>query len=84
MRQTKATPRQLRRRKNNRTKIGLNTHTNNDQAAFDVANNRFVAPADGTYLFTSSARRCSTRSTPAPRPTAHGPHARAARAERFD
>lgn len=31
--------------------IGLNTTTYNDQEAFDAANNWFVAPADGTYLF---------------------------------
>src|SRR6056297_690837 len=33
------------------TKIGLNNTDYNDQGAFDSANNRFVAPADGTYLF---------------------------------
>jgi hypothetical protein len=33
------------------TKIGLNNTDYNDQGAFDAANNRFVAPADGTYLF---------------------------------
>jgi hypothetical protein len=32
-------------------KIGLNNTDYNDQGAFDAANNRFVAPADGTYLF---------------------------------
>ncbi len=33
------------------TKIGLNSTDYNDQGAFDAANNRFVAPVDGTYLF---------------------------------
>jgi hypothetical protein len=33
------------------TKIGLNNTDTNDQGAFDAANNRFVAPAGGTYLF---------------------------------
>ncbi len=33
------------------TKIAINNTDYNDQAAFDAANNRFVAPADGTYLF---------------------------------
>ncbi|MCC5963610.1 MAG: DUF2793 domain-containing protein [Rhodobacteraceae bacterium] len=33
------------------TKIGINVTDANDQAAFDAANNRFVAPVDGTYLF---------------------------------
>jgi hypothetical protein len=33
------------------TKIGLNNTDYNDQGAFDVADNHFVAPADGTYLF---------------------------------
>ncbi len=33
------------------TKIGLNNTDYNDQGAFDAANNHFVAPADGTYLF---------------------------------
>ena len=33
------------------TKIGLNNTDTNDQGAFDAANNHFVAPADGTYLF---------------------------------
>ena len=33
------------------TKIGLNNTDDNDQGAFDAANNHFVAPADGTYLF---------------------------------
>ncbi len=33
------------------TKIGINNTDTNDQGAFDAANNRFVAPADGTYLF---------------------------------
>ncbi|MCL3882536.1 DUF2793 domain-containing protein [Marivita sp. GX14005] len=32
------------------TKIGLNNTDTNDQAAFDAANNHFVAPVDGTYL----------------------------------
>ena len=30
---------------------GLNNTDTNDQGAFDAANNRFVAPVDGTYLF---------------------------------
>ena len=33
------------------TKIGLNNTDYNDQGAFDAANNDFVAPVDGTYLF---------------------------------
>ena len=33
------------------TKIGLNNTDYNDQGACDAANNHFVAPADGTYLF---------------------------------
>ena len=33
------------------TKIGVNNTDYNDQAAFDAANNRFVAPVAGTYLF---------------------------------
>lgn len=33
------------------TKIGLNNTDTNDQGAFDTANNYFVDPADGTYLF---------------------------------
>ncbi len=33
------------------TKIGLNNTDYNDQGAFDAANNNFVAPSDGTYLF---------------------------------
>ena len=33
------------------TKIGLNNTDYNDQGAFDAANNHFVAPVDGTYLF---------------------------------
>lgn len=33
------------------TKIGINVAEYNDQGAFDAANNRFVAPVDGTYLF---------------------------------
>jgi hypothetical protein len=33
------------------TKIGINNTDYNDQAAFDAANNHFVAPVDGTYLF---------------------------------
>lgn len=32
------------------TKIGINNTDYNDQGAFDAANNRFVAPVDGTYL----------------------------------
>lgn len=33
------------------TKIGLNNTDYNDQSAFDAANNHFVAPVGGTYLF---------------------------------
>ena len=33
------------------TKIGLNNTDYNDLGAFDAANNPFVAPVDGTYLF---------------------------------
>ncbi|SDL04035.1 hypothetical protein [Aliiruegeria lutimaris] len=33
------------------TKIAINTTDYNDQSAFDAANNYFVAPVDGTYLF---------------------------------
>jgi len=33
------------------TKIGINNTDYNDQGAFDAANNRFVAPVAGTYLF---------------------------------
>jgi hypothetical protein len=33
------------------TKIGINNTDYNDQAAFDTANNRFVAPVAGTFLF---------------------------------
>lgn len=33
------------------TKIGINNTEYNDQGAFDAANNRFVAPVAGTYLF---------------------------------
>ena len=33
------------------TKIGLNNTDYNDQGAFDAANNYFMAPVDGTYLF---------------------------------
>jgi hypothetical protein len=33
------------------TKIAINNTDYNDQGAFDAANNHFVAPADGTYLF---------------------------------
>ncbi len=33
------------------TKIAINNTDYNDQGAFDAANNRFVVPADGTYLF---------------------------------
>ena len=33
------------------TKIGINNTDYNDQGAFDTANNRFVAPVAGTYLF---------------------------------
>ena len=32
-------------------KIGLHNTDTNDQGAFDAANNHFVAPVDGTYLF---------------------------------
>ncbi|MEE4207692.1 MAG: hypothetical protein V2I43_00305 [Parvularcula sp.] len=31
--------------------MGLNNTDYNDQGAFDAANNHFVAPVDGTYLF---------------------------------
>ncbi|MBS0126278.1 C1q-like domain-containing protein [Thetidibacter halocola] len=31
--------------------IAINNTDYNDQGAFDAANNRFVASADGTYLF---------------------------------
>ncbi len=33
------------------TKIGINNTDYNDQGAFDAANNQFVTPSDGTYLF---------------------------------
>jgi len=33
------------------TKIAINNTDYNDQSPFDAANNRFVAPLDGTYLF---------------------------------
>ncbi|MFC3119386.1 hypothetical protein ACFOHS_18930 [Jhaorihella thermophila] len=33
------------------TKIGINNTDYDDQGAFDAANNHFVAPVDGTYLF---------------------------------
>jgi len=33
------------------TKIGLNNTDSNHQGAFNAANNHFVAPVDGTYLF---------------------------------
>ncbi|EXL08892.1 DUF2793 domain-containing protein [Aquamicrobium defluvii] len=33
------------------TKIAINNTDYNDQSAFDAANNRFVAPVAGTYLF---------------------------------
>jgi hypothetical protein len=33
------------------TKLGINNTDYNDQGAFDAANNRFVAPVAGTYLF---------------------------------
>lgn len=36
------------------TKIGINNTEYNNQGAFDAANNLFVAPADGTYLFGAS------------------------------
>ena len=36
------------------TKIAINNTEYNDQGAFDAANNRFVAPAAGTYLFGAS------------------------------
>jgi hypothetical protein len=32
-------------------KISLNNTDYNDQGAFDAANNHFVTPVDGTYLF---------------------------------
>jgi hypothetical protein len=32
-------------------KIGLNNTDDHNQGAFDAANNHFVAPVDGTYLF---------------------------------
>ena len=47
------------------TTLGINAAEFNDQGAFDAANNHFVAPWTAP---TFSARRCSTRSTPAPRP----------------
>ena len=50
------------------TKIGINKTDCNDQGAFDAGNNRFMAPADGTYHFgatllfkvnaSTSARMC--------------------------
>jgi hypothetical protein len=51
------------------TKIGLNNTDYNDQGAFDAANNRSWRPWTAP---TSSARRCSTRSIPAPRPGCAG------------
>lgn len=33
------------------TKIAINNTDFNDQGSFDAANNRFVAPVDGTCLF---------------------------------
>jgi hypothetical protein len=36
------------------TKIAINNTEVNDQGAFDAANNRFVAPVAGTYLFGAS------------------------------
>ena len=36
------------------TKIAINNTEYNDQGAFDAANNRFVAPVAGTYLFGAS------------------------------
>jgi hypothetical protein len=33
------------------TKIAINNTDHNDQSTFDAANNHFVAPVDGTYLF---------------------------------
>lgn len=36
------------------TKIAINNTEVNDQGAFDAGNNRFVAPAAGTYLFGAS------------------------------
>jgi hypothetical protein len=36
------------------TKIAINNTEYNDQNAFDAGNNRFVAPAAGTYLFGAS------------------------------
>lgn len=35
-------------------KIGLNNPDDNDRSAFDAANNRVVAQADGTYLFSAT------------------------------
>ena len=43
--------RQLRAASATWTKIGINNTDYNDQGAFDAANNHFVAPVDGTYLF---------------------------------
>ncbi len=36
------------------TKTAINNTEYNDQGAFDAANNRFVAPVAGTYLFVAS------------------------------
>jgi hypothetical protein len=36
------------------TKIAINNTEYNDQGAFDAANNRFVAPVAGTYIFGAS------------------------------
>jgi hypothetical protein len=47
------------------TKIAINNTEYNDRGAFDAANNRFVAPVAGTYLFGASLLY---KSTPAPRP----------------
>ncbi|MEF2552597.1 hypothetical protein VQ042_14680 [Aurantimonas sp. A2-1-M11] len=45
------------------TKIGLNNTDTNDQGTFDAANNHFVAPVDGTYLFGATLLY---KTTPAP------------------
>jgi hypothetical protein len=58
------------------TKIAINNTEYNDQNAFDAGNNRFVAPAAGTYLFGASLLFKVNSSTRA--------HARPARAERHD
>ncbi len=35
-------------------KLAINNADYNDQGAFDAANNQFVAPVDGTYLFAAT------------------------------